>query len=185
MAGKTGTAGNKDGYTNETWFVGYTPQLSTAVWVGTPTDKNNTANMADLRLGGSTYSGEVYGATIAAPIWKAIMDRASSGMPFRDFADPGGTVQFGDLVSVPRVYGMSVSEAQAALTAAGFQPVVGVAVSSGLQAGIVVGTQPPPQSRALRGSTVTIYTSTGVQQATQAPPSPTPTKKKRGKGGGG
>ncbi|MEP7036626.1 MAG: transglycosylase domain-containing protein, partial [Actinomycetota bacterium] len=38
VAGKTGTAGNKDGYTNETWFVGYTPQLSTAVWVGTPND---------------------------------------------------------------------------------------------------------------------------------------------------
>ncbi|MEP7017670.1 MAG: transglycosylase domain-containing protein, partial [Actinomycetota bacterium] len=117
VAGKTGTAGNKDGVTNETWFVGYTPQLSTAVWVGTPTDKNNTANMADLRLGGSTYSGEVYGATIAAPIWKAIMDRASSGMPFRDFAEPGGTVQYGDIVQVPRVYGMSVGEAQATLSA--------------------------------------------------------------------
>ena len=111
------------------------------------------------------------------------MDRVSFGMPIRDFAEPGGIVQSGDMVSIPRVYGMSVGSAQAALSSAGFQTVVGVAVSSGLQAGLVVGTQPPPQSRALRGSTVTIYTSTGVQQ--QAPPSPTPTKKKRGKGGGG
>ncbi len=33
-AGKTGTANNN----NESWFVGYTPQLATAVWVGTPYD---------------------------------------------------------------------------------------------------------------------------------------------------
>ena len=44
VAGKTGTAGNatKAGGTNETWFVGYTRQLSTAVWVGTPDDGNRT-----------------------------------------------------------------------------------------------------------------------------------------------
>ena len=34
-AGKTGTANNN----NESWFVGYTPQLVTAVWVGTPYDR--------------------------------------------------------------------------------------------------------------------------------------------------
>jgi membrane peptidoglycan carboxypeptidase len=94
-AGKTGTAGNSlpSGGTNETWFVGYTPQLSTAVWVGTPDDPRNTASMFNLRLGHTFYWGEVFGATIAAPIWKRIMDRASAGMPLRDFADPGGKVQ--------------------------------------------------------------------------------------------
>src|SRR5674476_754731 len=94
-AGKTGTAGNSlpSGGTNETWFVGYTPQLSTAVWVGTPDDLRNAARMFNLRLGGTFYWGEVFGATIAAPIWKQIMDRASAGMPLRDFADPGGKVQ--------------------------------------------------------------------------------------------
>ena len=35
-AGKTGTSNNN----NESWFVGYTPQLVTAVWVGTPDDGN-------------------------------------------------------------------------------------------------------------------------------------------------
>ncbi|MEP7016420.1 MAG: PASTA domain-containing protein, partial [Actinomycetota bacterium] len=98
----------------------------------------------------------------------------------RDFADPTGTVQFGDVISIPRVYGMPVSAALAALTAAGFQPVVGIAVSSNLQTGLVVGTQ--PRSQAPRGSTVTVYTSTGVSQA---PPAPNPTPKKKGKGGGG
>src|SRR5674476_32156 len=75
-AGKTGTSGNSlpSGGTNETWFVGYTPQLSTAVWVGTPDDPRNAARMFNLRLGGTFYWGEVFGATIAAPIWKQIMD---------------------------------------------------------------------------------------------------------------
>ena len=189
-AGKTGTAGNASGHTNETWFVGYTPQLSTAVWVGTPNDKGNAQNLVDLQLGGTFYPNEVFGATIAAPIWKQIMDSASSGMPFRDFAEPAGTVQFGDIVSIPRVYGMSVGDAMAAITAAGFQPVVGIAVSSGIQAGLVVGTQ--PSSQAIRGSTVTLYTSTGVAAAPPSPqstptstPTPTPTKKKHGGGGGG
>jgi membrane peptidoglycan carboxypeptidase len=182
-AGKTGTAGNSlpTGGTNESWFVGYTPQLSTAVWVGTPDDVGNTRVMADMQIGGTFYRGEIFGATIAAPIWQQIMDRASAGMPIRDFAAPAGTVQFGNLVPIPRVYGMPVSAAMAALTAAGFQPVVGIAVSSNIQAGLVVGTQ--PSSQAPSGSAVTLYTSTG---ATPAPPAPKPTPtKKKGRGGGG
>jgi len=160
VAGKTGTAGNKDGNTNETWFVGYTPQLSTAVWVGTPDDHANTARMRDLHLGGTTYRGEVYGATIAAPIWKQIMDQASAGMPFRDFAEPNGIVQFGDMVSIPSVTGLSLGAAMAAVASAGFTPVVGNAVASSIPVGLAVGTQ--PSYRALRGSAVTIFTSTGV-----------------------
>ena len=174
VAGKTGTAGNRlsKGGTNETWFAGYTPQLSTAVWVGTP-DDGNTRVLKDLRLGDQFYGGEVFGATIAAPIWKQIMDRASAGMPFRDFATPGDIVQFGDIISIPSVAGMSVGQAQASLTAAGFTPVVGAAVSSSIPAGLAVGTQ--PGSRALRGSAVVIVTSTGVvppPPPTTVPPTP-------------
>ncbi len=177
VAGKTGTS---DG-SNETWFVGYTPQLSTAVWVGTPNDPGNNVKLRNLQLGDRFYGGQVFGATIAAPIWKRIMDRASSGMPFRDFAEPGSTVQFGDIVSIPRVYGMTVAEAQATLEAAGFKSVVGIAVSSGISAGLVVGTQ--PKSRAARGTTVTMYTSTGIEPP-PSPPAPEPTKppKNRGRG---
>jgi len=169
-AGKTGTAGNSTakGGTNETWFAGYTPQLSTAVWVGTPNDKNNTARIRDLHLGGRTYLGEVFGSTIAAPIWKRIMDRASAGMPILDFTDPDSKVQFGDYVSVPGIAGMSVNDAIAALTAAGFKPVVGSAVNSSIPVGLAVGTQ--PASQALRGSTVVIVTSTGYVP----PPAPLP-----------
>ena len=162
-AGKTGTS---DG-SNETWFVGYTPQLSTAVWVGTPDDPGNTTVLRNIKVGKAFYAGQVFGATIAAPLWKQIMDGASAGMPFRDFADPSNTVLYGDMVSIPSVTGLSLGDAMAAVAAAGFQPVVGNAVGSSIPVGLVVGTQ--PSYRALRGSTVVVYTSTGVA------PTPTPT----------
>jgi membrane peptidoglycan carboxypeptidase len=173
-AGKTGTAGNSlpSGGTNETWFAGYTPQLSTVVWVGTPDDPGQTARLENLTIGGTFYPGEIFGATIAAPIWKQIMDRASTGMPLRDFADPGSVVQFGDFPPIPDVAGMSLGSAVAALTAAGFQPVVGGAVNSAIPAGHALGTQ--PASRALRGSPVVIVLSTGHRPPppVAAPPPP-------------
>ena len=53
------------------------------------------------------------------------MDRASGGMPFRDFAEPSDRTIHGDLVSIPSVTGLSLGEAMAALSSAGFTPVVG------------------------------------------------------------
>jgi membrane peptidoglycan carboxypeptidase len=96
VAGKTGTSE----HSNETWFVGYTPQLCTAVWVGTPTgDPNRT--LGNLHLGGTTYGGQIFGATIAAPTWKIIMDRALAGKPFRSFGG-GGNAQGASFVPVPK-----------------------------------------------------------------------------------
>ena len=130
-----------------------------------------------LQLGKQFYSGQVFGATIAAPIWKQIMDRASAGMPFRDFAEPSDLVLHGNLVSIPSVTGLSLGEAMAALSSAGFRPVVGKAVASSIPVGLVVFTQ--PAFRALRGTAVTIFTSTGVAAA---PPPPNPPN--GGRGGG-
>jgi penicillin-binding protein 1A len=64
-AGKTGTTSN---YT-DAWFVGYTPDLSTAVWVGYP---NADTYMTDVN-----GLGPGYGGTLAAPIWKQFMEDAS------------------------------------------------------------------------------------------------------------
>ena len=80
-AGKTGTT---DG-PYDTWFVGYTAQRSTAVWVadpGRPGSGGRTARrrLADLTVAGTSY-GIVYGASIAAPIWKRAMTGAMAGLP--------------------------------------------------------------------------------------------------------
>ena len=66
-AGKTGTTTN---YT-DAWFVGFTPQLSTAVWVGYPTE---TTSMNDVN-----GLGPGFGGTLAAPIWHTYMREAEAG----------------------------------------------------------------------------------------------------------
>ncbi|MGE5274610.1 MAG: PBP1A family penicillin-binding protein [Verrucomicrobiota bacterium] len=64
VAGKTGTTENY----GDAWFVGYTPQLVVAVWVGYP---NKLVPML------SQFHGEaVAGGTLPALIWKAFMEKA-------------------------------------------------------------------------------------------------------------
>ena len=69
-AGKTGTTDNY----MDAWFVGYTPNLVTGVWVGydQPTS------------GGRGFTG----GAIAAPIWEKFMERALASRPSGDFAKP-------------------------------------------------------------------------------------------------
>ncbi|MEW1955410.1 transglycosylase domain-containing protein [Terrabacter sp. NPDC080008] len=73
-AGKTGTA---DGNA-QSWFVGYTPQLTTAVWVGNPVDQ--TRRMFNVSMAGKSCTA-MTGACYAAPIWRRIMTAALAGEP--------------------------------------------------------------------------------------------------------
>jgi membrane peptidoglycan carboxypeptidase len=72
-AGKTGTTNDS----TNTWFVGYTPQAATAVWIGVPSEN------APLHGLGGRYS--VYGATFAAPIWRAFMTDYLADKPVLEF----------------------------------------------------------------------------------------------------
>ncbi|MFC9629447.1 transglycosylase domain-containing protein [Streptomyces mirabilis] len=70
-AGKTGTTDER----KNAWFVGYTPNLSGAVWVGSP--KQNV-KMTGIRIGG-VYHDLVYGGQVPGPIWKDAMTGALVG----------------------------------------------------------------------------------------------------------
>src|SRR3989442_11283230 len=70
-AGKTGTT---DDYHNA-WFIGFTPYLTTAVWVGN--DDNTPMN-------------RVVGGTVPARIWGAYMKVAVAGTPPEAWLRPGG-----------------------------------------------------------------------------------------------
>ena len=63
-AGKTGTTDNY----GDAWFVGYTPQLAVAVWVGYPDQLKPMLT----EFGGKPVSG----GTLPAMIWKSFMTRA-------------------------------------------------------------------------------------------------------------
>jgi len=70
-AGKTGTTDEL----RDAWFVGYTPDLLAAVWVGY--DDGST----------SLWST---GGAIAAPVWAAFMSSALHNVPPREFPVPAG-----------------------------------------------------------------------------------------------
>ncbi|MEE1941437.1 transglycosylase domain-containing protein [Streptomyces sp. TRM 70361] len=79
-AGKTGTTdGRKDA-----WFVGYTPNLSTAVWVGD--DVGAPREMFDITIGGQYYP-KVCGGCLPGPIWRTAMTGALEGESVESFND--------------------------------------------------------------------------------------------------
>jgi penicillin-binding protein 1A len=75
-AGKTGTAEN---YENA-WFVGYTPTLSTAIWMG--------YKEGNIPLRGIHGVGAVVGGTWPARMWHDFMVEAMKGVPVTDFTQP-------------------------------------------------------------------------------------------------
>lgn len=159
-AGKTGTTDNH----KQSWFAGYTPQLSTAIWVGSPIREYD---MDGITLGGRYYD-QVFGGTIAAPIWQEIMNEASEGMAKKRFAKPSKKVVNGDLRTIPEVTGQGPTQARAALEKAGFKVKEGSQVNSSVQAGAIAYTQ--PSGKALKGATVTMYISNGIPPYTPPPP---------------
>ncbi len=85
-AGKTGTT---DDF-NDAWFVGYTPQLCCAVWVGY--DKGRNVNLV--------------GSVAAGPIWANFIRDASVSFPAIDFEKPAKV----NLVNVCLDTGLIASE---------------------------------------------------------------------------
>ena len=69
-AGKTGTT---DTY-NDAWFVGFTPDISAAVWIGQ--DEGGSVNMT--------------GADLPATIWRNFMSAAHRNIEVHDFTKPPG-----------------------------------------------------------------------------------------------
>ena len=80
-AGKTGT---QDNNTNS-WMVGFTPELVTAVWVGHPDKYLPMVNIPEFLAVGVD---NVVGGTFPSRIWKAMMDAALVGQPATFFPTP-------------------------------------------------------------------------------------------------
>ena len=68
MAGKTGTTDDE----HDAWFVGYTPEMVTAVWIGDDTSSN------------AGYTG----GTIPAAIWREFMSQALADYKYKAFDIP-------------------------------------------------------------------------------------------------
>uniref|UniRef100_A0AAU1LU81 Penicillin-binding protein n=1 Tax=Streptomyces sp. NBC_00148 TaxID=2903626 RepID=A0AAU1LU81_9ACTN len=97
-AGKTGTTdGNKSA-----WFVGYTPQISTAVSMFRMDDDETQKNRKFLEMYGTGGEKSIHGASFPAQIWHDYMSDAMKGMKVVNFPKPepyGDTVFGGGAVS--------------------------------------------------------------------------------------
>ena len=168
-AGKTGTTNDS----TAAWFVGYTPQLATAVWVGKPTP----TSMRQVTINGHYYR-QVFGGTIPAAIWKQTMLGALDGVEVQDFPKADLNTTNGETFGVPDVSGLSVEVASAQLRAAGFGVTVGHEVyGAPVPAGLVARTSPAAGALVPAGSAITVYPSNGkvAPPPPTAQPSPSPT----------
>ncbi len=73
----TGKTGTTNEYT-DAWFVGYTPDLATGVWIGF--DEKKPLGRFET------------GSRAASPIWVSFMEKSLEGRPVRDFPIPEGVV---------------------------------------------------------------------------------------------
>ncbi|MDY0087779.1 MAG: PBP1A family penicillin-binding protein [Coriobacteriia bacterium] len=191
-AGKTGTTQKY----RDAWFVGYTPDLVTAVWVGYPEGQRE---MTDV------HGKKVTGGSFPAEIWATFMRAALADRPSTDFKRPAGLVNtsvcresggrstqwcentFQGLflsdnqpsdcpihtgpksVTLPELVGLTKERALAQLAETGLKASVAEEEVAGVAVGIVARQDPAPGTVADVGSTVHITVSTGVKP----PPPPT------------
>lgn len=157
-AGKTGTTDDH----KQSWFVGYTNQLSTAVYVGTPIQQHEMKGLI-----GGQYYGPVFGGTIAAPLWSQIVGMQSRGMEKKGIpqsdggSDGGGSKKpSGDQKSIPNVAGQPEAVGLQTLRNAGFTPVVAGRVPSRAPAGII--SYITPTGSAAQGASIQVFVSNGT-----------------------
>ena len=157
QGGKTGTTQNF----TDAWFVGFTPNYSTAVWTGYP---GVLEPLRNVTINGEFYS-RVFGGTVAAPIWAEFMQvllaNEEAGV-FPELPEEATDVYFKiPTTVVPSVVGFDVTAAKQRLRAANLFPWE-VPVPSIEPAGTVLGQSIQPGAEVQQGATVYVNVSLGV-----------------------
>jgi membrane peptidoglycan carboxypeptidase len=165
-AGKTGTTSHNE----HTWFVGYTPLRATAIWVG---HADAMLPMQRVVINGR-YIRNVFGSSVAVPVWKGFMTRTLEGQAVPGFAAAGQDEVLGKQVPVPWVVGRDEGGARSALQSAGFRVQVAPPEAGDAPPGTIV--RQSPSGSTVAGSTVTIVPSAGPPAAPPpaAPPAAPP-----------
>lgn len=198
-AGKTGTAQ----LYRDAWFCGYTPQISTAVWVG--------YKEAQIPMRNIHGFARVYGGTLPAIIWKKFMNVAMEGMPVVDFQKPPlednvfslqicsetglratlfcptkkkqvflkgrAPKDFCNLhkgIELPNLAGMSTNDAILYLQSKNIASTIVTEYSITHASGIVIRHDPPQGTALPEGSSVTLYVSLGHPSPVPVEPTSTP-----------
>ncbi len=193
-AGKTGTTQEY----RDAWFVGYTPDIVAAVWVGYPDEQKEMTDVHGIRVTGGSFP---------ADIWASFMAAAHEGIEPHDFAEPANadwvTVSIdpesGLLatewcpesvatrflkgmepteecplhgpkeIAVPDVGGLLLEEARAALEKDRFLVEVVESENLAFPLNMVIGQEPAAGTLLLQGSPVRLTVATGGTPAGTVP----------------
>ena len=156
QGGKTGTHQNY----LDAWFVGFTPEFSTAVWVGFEAEQ---IPLEDLVIHGQTYP-RVFGGSVPAPIWAEFMTVVTEGLPVTQFpTDPANIEDYlaPPPTQVPIVVGLTKGAAIKKLKQDAKLNVTVQEVASLEEEGIVVNQSHDPGTTVPQGTFITIYVSNG------------------------
>ncbi|MCP5024684.1 MAG: PBP1A family penicillin-binding protein [Actinomycetia bacterium] len=149
VAGKTGTAQDW----KDAWFVGFTPELATSVWVGYPEGQiSMTPPLTPIRVTGGSWPAEIW-ATYMEPAL------ARGAEEPRTFAAPppsttSTTTLEDTILPVQPVVGLRSDVAAEVLAALGFEVTVIEIDTSERPAGHVVAQSPPAGTEVQGGSGV-------------------------------
>ena len=164
QGGKTGTHQN---YT-DAFYVGFTPEFSTAVWTGYPTAQ---VSLENVTINGQFYS-RVFGGSVPAPIWAEFMSAMVEGREPTEFPQVAEELleEFYEVptTTVPSVIGLDKDAAFALARSRGLYPWE-VLVASLEPAGTVLGQSEIPGAEVLAGSTLYMNVSTGAIPQGQMP----------------
>jgi membrane peptidoglycan carboxypeptidase len=156
QGGKTGT---HQSYF-DAWYVGYTPEYSTAVWVGY---ESKQVPLTNVVINGQPYS-RVFGGSVPAPIWAEFMTFVLEGLPEVPFPDEPANIEdylVPPVTTVPSVVGLDRTEAVSRLKDAKLNPKV-TEVPSLEPVGQVVAQSLAPGASVPEGSGITVSVSNGV-----------------------
>jgi len=165
-AGKTGTTDDE----KNAWFVGYTPQLVAAVWVGFP---DNTPMIPPR----TRRDGQ--GGIWPAQIWQVFASSALASVPSAEFPEPGPlepasrpsatTTTRPPVPGIVSVVGIDAITATRSLTEKGFRVVSVAQPSRKYPPGYVIAQDPVAGTPLRPGSTVTLTVANGRPRVLTVP----------------